>query len=149
MALCTLLVVSPLLGQVPDGLFKLIMFMIMIILSPMGLMVVVIETFYESAQQVGGHDDGHVPYVLAFFSAVGAVIGTAGGFALAAAIDLGSVFLALLIAGLVWGASILDVTGRGTLTMWTRSPTTEPLSSPERRRRHGRQGEPPVHQQRC
>ena len=49
MALCTLLVVSPLLGQVPHGLFKLIMFMIMIILSPMGLMVVVIETFYESA----------------------------------------------------------------------------------------------------
>jgi hypothetical protein len=50
-----------------------------------------------------------VPYVLAFFSAVGAIIGTAGGFALAAVIDLGNVFLALLIAGLVWGASILYV----------------------------------------
>ena len=106
-ALCTLLVLSPLLGQVPDGFFKLIMFMI--ILSPIGLMIVVIETFYESAQQVGGPDDGHVPYVLAFFSAVGAIIGTAGGFALAAVIDLGNVFLALLIAGLVWGASILYV----------------------------------------
>ena len=106
-ALFTLLVLSPLLGQVPDGLFKLVMFMI--ILSPIGLMVVVIETFYESAQQVGGADEGHVPYVLALFSAVGAIIGTAGGFALAAVIDISSVFIALLIAGLVWGASIIYI----------------------------------------
>ncbi|MBU6277849.1 MAG: MFS transporter [Actinomycetales bacterium] len=100
-----LLVISPILGQAPEGTFKLIAFMIL--LSPIGLMVVVIETFYESAQQVGGTDETKVPYVLALFSAVGAVIGTIGGFILAAIIDLSNVFPALLLAGLLWGGSLL------------------------------------------
>ena len=105
--LFALLAISPLLGQVPDGTWKLLVFMA--ILSPIGLMVVVVETFYEAAQQVGGTDEGNVPSVLAFFSAVGAVAGTAGGFALAAVIDLSSVFYALLLAGLVWGAFLFYV----------------------------------------
>ena len=100
-----LLVISPILGQAPEGTFKLIAFMIL--LSPIGLMVVVIETFYESAQQVGGTDETKVPYVLALFSAVGAVVGTIGGFILAAIIDLSNVFPALLLAGLLWGGSLL------------------------------------------
>lgn len=100
-----LLVISPILGQAPEGTFKLIAFMIL--LSPIGLMVVVIETFYESAQQVGGTDETKVPYVLALFSAVGAVVGTVGGFILAAIIDLSNVFPALLLAGLLWGGSLL------------------------------------------
>lgn len=105
--LFAILSLSPLLGLVPDGTWKLIMFMV--VLSPVGLMIVVVETFYESAQQVGGTDEGNVPYVLALFSAVGAVVGTLGGFALAAVIDLSNVFYALLLAGLVWGAFLYYV----------------------------------------
>ena len=41
------------------------------------------------------------------FSAVGAVIGTIGGFALAAVIDITNVFPALLLSGLVWGAFLI------------------------------------------
>lgn len=102
-----LLAISPILGQAPEGTLKLVAFMIL--LSPIGLMVVVIETFYESAQQVGGADESKVPYVLAFFSAVGAVVGTIGGFGLAAIIDLTNVFPALLLAGLLWGFFLLYV----------------------------------------
>ncbi|CAB4867543.1 MAG: MFS transporter [Actinobacteria bacterium] len=105
--LFALLAISPLLGLLPDGTVKLVMFMV--VLSPIGLMIVVVETFYESAQQVGGTDDGNVPYVLALFSAVGAVVGTIGGFALAAVIDLSNVFYALLLAGLIWGAFLYYV----------------------------------------
>lgn len=100
-----LLVISPVLGQAPEGAFKLAAFMIL--LSPLGLMIVVIETFYESAQQVAGAEAHKVPYVLAFFSASGAVVGTIGGFILAAVIDLTNVFPALLLAGLLWGAFLL------------------------------------------
>jgi predicted MFS family arabinose efflux permease len=100
-----LLVVSPVLGQAPEGVLKLAAFMIL--LSPLGLMIVVIETFYESAQQVAGADERKVPYVLAFFSACGAVVGTLGGFVLAAIIDVTNIFPALLVAGLLWGVFLL------------------------------------------
>lgn len=111
--LCALLAISPVLGRAPEGTVKLIAFMV--ILSPIGLMVVVIETFYESAQQGAGSDEGKTPYVLALFSALGAVVGTLGGFVLAAVIDLTNVFPALLLAGLIWGLVLAYVRWAGHL----------------------------------